>query len=63
MGRPYLGAGEILRIQAAETVVRLYGEMKRHENWTHFKRDNPDGGRFLFSAMKLAHDMGLIDGN
>ena len=62
MGRPYLGAGEILRIQASETVVRLYGEMKQYENWTHFKRDHPDSGRFLFNAMKLAHDMGLIDG-
>ena len=62
MGRSYLGAGEILRIQAAETVVRLYGEMKQYTDWTDFKRNNPEGGAFLFAAMKLAHDMGLVDG-
>jgi len=62
MGRTYLGAGEILRMQAAETIVRLYAEMKQYDDWTRFKQNNKVGGRFLFSAMKLAHDMGLIDG-
>jgi len=62
MGRSYLGAGEILRIQAAEAVVRLYGEMNNYDDWTRFKRDDPDGARYLIAAMKQAHNMGLIDG-
>ena len=62
IGRPYLGAGEILRIQAAEAVLRLYGEMKQYDDWARFKLDDPDGARYLFAAMKLAHDMGLADG-
>ena len=61
MGRSYLGAGEILRMQAAEAVVRLYEEMKKYSDWTRFKKEDPEGGRFLFNAMKQAHDMGLID--
>ena len=63
MGRPYLGAGEILRMQAAETIVRLYAEMKQYDDWTLFKRNNKAGGRYLFSAMRLANDMGLVDGD
>jgi len=63
MGRPYLGAGEILRMQAAETIVKLYAEMKQYDDWTRFKQNNPDGGRYLFSAMRLANDMGLVDGD
>lgn len=63
MGRSWLSANEILRMQIAETIMRLYAEMQRYDDWTQFKRDNPDGGAFLFSAMKLAHDMGLIDGS
>ena len=50
-------------MQAAETIVRLYAEMKQYDDWTMFKRNNKVGGRFLFGAMKLANDMGLVDGD
>jgi hypothetical protein len=62
MGRPYLGAGEIMRMQAAETVVRVYNERKRYDDWTRHAREDPEGSAFLNRAMILATKMGLIDG-
>ena len=62
MGRAYLGYGEILRIQAAEYIVRLYSDMRQYSDWVEYKQRHPEEGAVLFGAMKLASEMGLIDG-
>ena len=62
MGRQYLGYGEILRIQTAEYIVRLYNDMRQYSDWVEYKQRNPEEGALLFGAMRLASEMGLIDG-
>lgn len=62
MGRPYLGAGEIMRMQAAEKIVSLYQARQRYADWTLHARDDEAGSAFLNHAMMLAHEMGFIDG-
>ena len=62
-GRDYLGAGEILQIQTAEAVVRLYHEMKSHQSWADWAAGNTRGAQFLMRATELANEAGLIDGS
>ena len=61
-GRDCLGAGEILQIQSAEAVVRLFHERAKSQSWGSWAAGNQGGSRFLNRAMKLANEAGLIDG-
>lgn len=68
MNRPYLGVGEIKRIQAAERIVILnmaiddYRDAEGNINWVKWAQDNPQGAADLAEAQKAAADEGLLDG-
>ncbi len=54
MGRPYLGAGELRRLVAAENIVKGYQARAAVENWAEWAKDNPALSALLSEAMKLA---------
>ncbi len=54
MGRPYLGAGELRRLVAAENIVKGYQARAAAENWAKWAEDNPGISALLSEAMKLA---------
>ena len=68
MNRPYLGFGEIIRIEAAERIVRLNREVEEYRdtegkiNWVKWAQENPQGAKDLAEAQKAAADRGLLDG-
>ena len=61
MNRPYLGAGEINRILAAERVERLLSDKERQENWATWAEKNPEDAAYLTNAMMAAKEEGLLD--
>ena len=62
MNRPYLGAGEINRILAAERVERANAEKEKHEDWSEYAKRNTDDAELLAYAMIAAEEEGLLDG-
>lgn len=57
MGRPYLGMGEMIKINAAERVVRGYRMKANSENWSKWARDNPKDAEKLVEVEKLIAEM------
>lgn len=47
MGRPYLGAGEIRRMTAAENVIQAYQSRAQAENWASWAVGNPEQAELL----------------
>ena len=57
MGRP-LYYHEIIRLRAAEAVIRAYTARESSENWAQCAKDHPDDSRMLNLAMRLAGEYG-----
>ena len=54
MNRPYLGAGEINRIYAAELIRDSYLMKSKSDNWAQWAKDNPMAAEKLAIAERLA---------
>ena len=54
MNRPYLGAGEINRIYAAENVATAYRMKNDSDDWAKWARENPEQAERLAIAEKLS---------
>ena len=55
-GRPYLGAGEIRRMNASESIIRAYRERAQSDNWAEWAASHPQAANLLARATKAAND-------
>ena len=62
MGRPYLGALEVISIYAAEKVLKVYREKESSSSWAEWAQANPEDAAYLARAIKAAEEEGFIDG-
>lgn len=61
MGRPYLGAGEMRRMNTAVNIVKYHAERKGSKTWTTWAGDNPDKSTILITANRAAQAAGYLD--
>jgi hypothetical protein len=57
MGRPYLGMGEMIKINAAERIVRGYRMRSQDENWVKWAQANPKDAEKLVIVEKMVSEM------
>jgi hypothetical protein len=55
-----LGAGEMRRMNTADSIVRWHSEKFGGDNWTKWAQDNPAQNDALGTAARLADEMGLL---
>jgi hypothetical protein len=56
LGRP-LGAGEIRRMNLANSIVTAYRSWSQSDNWAKWREDNPAAGDLLDQARQIAEGM------
>jgi len=57
MGRPYLGMGEMIRINAAERINRAYQMREHSESWAEWARKNKKDAESLIIVEKMVSEL------